>query len=56
MELVSTASRYVLVKGIKEGEHQLMAICEGKIYRKSIQVNYQNNLLALQLVRCDSVF
>lgn len=42
LELVSTASRYVLVKGIKEGEHQLMAICDGKIYRKSIQVNYQN--------------
>ncbi len=42
LEFISTASRYVLVKGIKEGEYQLEAVCDGKIYRKSIQVNYQN--------------
>lgn len=42
LEIISTSSRYALVKGIKEGEQQLEAVCDGKIYRKTIKVNYQS--------------
>lgn len=42
LEIISTSSRYALVKGVKEGEYYLEAICDGKVYRKMIKVNYQS--------------
>lgn len=42
IELVSTSSRIVLVKAIKEGDAILEAVCKNKTYRKKIKVKYKD--------------
>lgn len=42
IELVSTSSRIVLVKAIKEGDAVLEAVCDNKIYQKTIKVKYKS--------------
>lgn len=42
IELITTSSRIVLAKAVKEGESQIEAVCKDKVYRKTIKVNYKN--------------